>query len=77
MDGQFCGRHPFLILRLSAEEQVMSNNTYVNSTSTENLKATHEGILKVGELQIPCYVLSTGNRVLSLRDFLRTFTRIS
>lgn len=30
------------------------------------LKATHEGLLKFGDIEVPCYVLEDGRRVLSL-----------
>ncbi|MEP0883923.1 P63C domain-containing protein [Trichocoleus sp. ST-U3] len=39
------------------------------------LKATHEGTLKIGESLISCAVLEGGNRVLTLRDFMRAIGR--
>lgn len=33
-------------------------------------KATHEGILRIGEMEIPCAVLEGGKRVLSLSGFM-------
>ncbi|APC01351.1 P63C domain-containing protein [Polynucleobacter asymbioticus] len=37
-------------------------------------KVTHEGVIKVLDISIPCYVLSTGQRVLSQRGISEAFT---
>jgi P63C domain len=37
-------------------------------------KVTHEGVLKILNIDIPCYVLSTGQRVLSQRGISEAFT---
>ena len=37
-------------------------------------KVTHEGILKILDIELPCYVLSTGQRVLSQRGISEAFT---
>jgi hypothetical protein len=34
-------------------------------------KATHEGILKIGEIEFPCYVLDDGTRALSGTGFMK------
>lgn len=39
------------------------------------LKATHEGLLKISDLEIPCYVLEDGTRVLSQRGINKAFGR--
>jgi hypothetical protein len=36
-------------------------------------RATHAGILKIGDAEIPCYVLEDGTRVLSERGLLSSF----
>lgn len=38
-------------------------------------KATHEGILKIGNMDIPCAVLDTGQRVLTQSGFMRALVR--
>ena len=35
--------------------------------SKKALKVTHDGVLSIGEVKIPCYVLEDGQRVLSGR----------
>ncbi len=40
-----------------------------------NLKATHEGILKIGGIEIKSYVLEDGTRVLNRIEFLRAIGR--
>lgn len=35
------------------------------------IKATHHGVLKIGDVEIPCFVLEDGQRVLSTRGVLR------
>lgn len=37
-------------------------------------KVTHEGVLKILDVELPCYVLSTGQRVLSQRGISQAFT---
>jgi hypothetical protein len=37
-------------------------------------KVTHDGILKILDIEIPCYILSTGQRVLSQRGISEAFT---
>ncbi|WP_052700071.1 hypothetical protein [Methylocucumis oryzae] len=37
-------------------------------------KATHDGILIILDIKIPCYVLSNGQRVLSQRGISEAFT---
>ena len=37
-------------------------------------KVTHEGVLKILDIELPCYVLSTGQRVLSQRGISHAFT---
>lgn len=45
---------------------------------TEKLpKATHDGILKIGDNEIPCYVLENGDRILSTRGMLKSLGRTS
>src|SRR5882724_6932193 len=39
------------------------------------LKATHEGILEIGSVEIPCAVLDTGQRVLTQSGFMRAIGR--
>ena len=38
-------------------------------------KATHSGILKIGESEIPCYVLENGERILSTRGVMKSLGR--
>ena len=35
------------------------------------MKATHSGILKIGDAEISCYVLENGERVLSTRGMMK------
>lgn len=35
--------------------------------------ATHEGILRIGDLELKCYTLNTGARVFEVNDLLRFF----
>lgn len=53
-------------------EPTVSNSSSVKQ-STEILKATHQGKLKIGHLEIPCYVLENGKSVLSFSGLMRTF----
>lgn len=39
------------------------------------LKASHEGTLKFGEIEVPCYVLEDGRRVLSTRGMMAALDR--
>lgn len=38
-------------------------------------QATHSGVLKIGEEEIPCYVLESGERVLSTRGIMKSLGR--
>jgi hypothetical protein len=38
-------------------------------------KATHSGVLKIGESEIPCYVLENGERILSTRGIMKSLGR--
>lgn len=38
-------------------------------------QATHEGVLEVGEREITCYVLETGERILSTRGIMESLGR--
>src|SRR5258708_15840057 len=38
-------------------------------------KATHSGVLKIGEAELPCYVLEGGERVLSTRGIMESLGR--
>src|SRR4051794_29140767 len=38
-------------------------------------KATHSGILKIGDAEIPCYVLENGERILSTRGIMKSLGR--
>jgi hypothetical protein len=38
-------------------------------------RATHEGVLTIGEAEIPCYVLETGERVISTRGVMAALGR--
>jgi hypothetical protein len=38
-------------------------------------RATHAGILKIGDAEIPCYVLENGERVLSTRGIMKSLGR--
>lgn len=38
-------------------------------------KATHSGVLKIGDAEIPCYVLESGERVLSTRGIMKSLGR--
>ena len=38
-------------------------------------KATHEGTLKIGNSEIPCYVLENGERILSTRGIMKSLRR--
>lgn len=37
------------------------------------LKSTHEGILKLGDIEVECHVLENSERILSSRDMLKAF----
>ena len=39
------------------------------------MKATHAGILKIGDSEIPCYVLENGERILSTRGIMKSLKR--
>ena len=58
---------------MSVEEHSMSDIIPHNSQSTEILKATHQGELKIGESIMPCYVLENGERVFSTQATLNSF----
>jgi len=36
--------------------------------SSDLLYATHEGVLRIGDLELRCYTLNTGQRVFSAED---------
>src|SRR5947209_1963627 len=38
-------------------------------------RATHSGVLKIGDAEIPCYVLENGERVLSTRGIMKSLGR--
>ena len=38
-------------------------------------KATHSGVLEIGDAQIPCYVLESGERILSTRGIMKSIGR--
>jgi hypothetical protein len=38
-------------------------------------KATHSGVLKIGDAEIPCYVLENGERILSTRGIMKSLGR--
>jgi hypothetical protein len=38
-------------------------------------RATHSGILKIGDAEIPCYVLENGERILSTRGIMKSLGR--
>ena len=37
------------------------------------LKSTHEGVLRLGDIEIECHVLEDKSRILSSRDILKAF----
>lgn len=39
------------------------------------MKATHSGVLKIGDAEIPCHVLGNGERVLSTRGIMKSLGR--
>ena len=43
--------------------------------STTNPRATHSGLLTIGEAELPCYVLENGERVLSTRGIMKALGR--
>ncbi len=45
--------------------------TEVGFAFNERPKATHEGRLKIGEIEFPCYVLDNGTRALSGTGFMK------
>lgn len=45
----------------------------VTVTKDDVLKATHQGVLHIGSVELECYVLSDGTRALSERGLLRAF----
>lgn len=51
------------------------NPSSVSQQGNAVRKATHTGILPIGELQLPCAVLDDGTRVLSQRGMSRAFGR--
>jgi hypothetical protein len=40
------------------------------------LQATHEGVLRIGKMEIPCAVLENGQRVLTQSGFMRALGRV-
>ena len=38
-------------------------------------KATHDGVLKIGDAEISCYVLENGERILSTRGIMKSLGR--
>jgi hypothetical protein len=67
--------------KLSAEQrqdiarQAAEARWATERTGPQPLKATHEGILKIGAMEIPCAVLEGGQRVLTQSGFMRALGR--
>ena len=63
---------------MSAPINTMIDNVATPNEPPENLKegqvwATHSGVLKMGEIELRCHVLSSGQRIFDAEDVEKFF----
>lgn len=65
-----------LAAKLTAEQKTAKAMKMVEAKSARKAmpRVTHEGVIKLVGVEIPCYVLSNGDRVLSQRGISEAFT---
>jgi hypothetical protein len=66
--------------QLSAEERrtiavTAARARWSSDTAPDVPRATHSGVLKIGDAEIPCYVLENGERILSTRGIMKSLGR--